>query len=66
MPVWAQLVVGIVLGALGLWINDVRKQKEKKAEDDLVVKTNPPDPDSIADIDAIQRVQDDRNIPSGE
>jgi hypothetical protein len=53
----------ILLGAFGIWFAWYAKKKEQETKDDLIVKTNPPDPDGIADIDAIQRVQDDRNLP---
>jgi hypothetical protein len=56
----------IVIGAFGIWFAWYAKKLEQEKQNDLIVKTNPPAPDDIADIDAIQRVQDDRNLPSGK
>ena len=59
-------VAAVLVGCFGIWLAWWSKRQEQKEADDLIVKTNPPDPDGIADIDAIQRVQDDRNVPTGK
>lgn len=63
IPAWAAAVGGIIAIVLPVAYILIANSIAKRKADDLIVKTNPPDPDGIADIDRLQRLQDDRNIP---
>ena len=54
MPVWAQIIVAIVLGGLGLWISYYAKKKENEK----ILHTAPDDPEGVADIDKREQLQD--------
>lgn len=54
MPVWANILVAIVLGSLGLWISYYTKKKENEK----ILHTAPDDPEGVADIDERERMQD--------
>ena len=64
MPALAAVLASVIVGCFGIWLSWYAKKKEQDKKDDLIVKTNPADPDGIADIDRLQRVQDDRNVPT--
>jgi len=63
IPAWAAAAGGIIAIVLPVAYILIANSIAKRKADDLIVKTNPPDHDGIADIDALQRVQDDRNLP---
>jgi hypothetical protein len=63
IPAWAAAVGGIIAIVLPVAYILIANSIAKRKANDLIVKTNPPDPDGIADIDRLQRVQDDRNLP---
>jgi hypothetical protein len=63
VPTWALGVGAIIALALPVYLDWKYKNAKQKKTDELKVHTAPASPDDIADIDRIQRLQDERNIP---